>query len=304
MNARAASALLLALALGCAAAPAAGPEAGLAAVDPDAPIVRPLAQPGWVEVVAQVVASDDEAPSEARARAMARARQAAVEHVAGVRVQSGLLSFEQVRDADASSLVQTLLATRADALVLEERLITSQRVQVSGGYRLRVVLRAHVLDRRGATDPGFRTEIALGRNRFLEGEEVTLALRASRDARLYVLAITEDGAALLLPNGHLDDTRVPAGEWLHFPDEALHERGVRLIARLPEGRSEAREALVVVALRGDRTLGGMLPASGAAFRSVEASGAGQLLADLLSPLLDLPADEWTFDQVVYEVLER
>lgn len=160
--------------------------------------MRRLDQPGWVEVLAQVVASDDEAP--ARARAMARARQAAVEHVAGVRVKSGLLSFEQLHGEDSSSLVQALLTTRADALILEERLVTSQRIQMSGGYRVRVVMRAHVLDRSGATDPGFRTEIELGRTRFLDGEELTLALRASRPARLYVMSITENGAALLLPN--------------------------------------------------------------------------------------------------------
>ena len=77
-----------------------------------------------------------------RGRALAEARRAAVEHVAGVRVQSGLLSFERLEDANSSSLVQVLLATRADALILEEQLVSSQRLQLSGGYRVRVVLRA------------------------------------------------------------------------------------------------------------------------------------------------------------------
>ena len=257
-----------------------------------------------MEVAAQVVASDDEAPAQARDRARALARQAAVETVAGVRVQSGLLSYEQLRDADSSTLVQTLLATRADALIVQEQLVTSQRVQLPGGYRVRVVLRVHVLDRSEARDPGFETEVQLGRTRFLDGEEVTLALRANRDARLYVVALTEDGAALLLPNAHLPDSRVAAGEWLHFPDAELHERGVRLVARVPEGEQAAAEALLVVALRGDRTLGELVPASGSAFRTAQADAAGQLLADVLGPLLELPADAWSFDQTVYEVLSR
>ena len=200
--------------------------------------------------------------------------------------------------------MQTLLATRADALIVEEQLVTSQRVQLPGGYRVRVVLRVHVLDRGGARDAGFRTEVRLGRTRFLDGEEVTLALRASRDARLYVVALTEDGAALLLPNAHLPDTQVAAGEWLHFPDAQLHERGVRLVARVPEGEKAAAEALLVVALRGDRSLGGLVPASGSAFRTAQREAAGQLLADVLGPLLELPADAWSFDQTVYEVLSR
>ena len=281
--------------------PAAAPVTGL---DHHAPHVHRLEQPGCVEVVAQVVASDDEAPSSARGRALAEARRAAVEHVAGVRVKSGLLSFERLQDANSSSLVQALLATRADALILEEQLVSSQRLQLSGGYRVRVVLRAHVLDRSHGADPDFRTEIQLGRTRLLDGEELTLALRSSRGARLYVVSITEDGAALLLPNAHLPDTRVTASEWLRFPNQELLERGVRLVARVPEGKSATSEALVLVALRGDRALDGLVPAKGSTFHAVEASGAGQLLADLLGPLLDLPADAWTFDQAVYEILAR
>jgi hypothetical protein len=286
---------------GASAGASSAPVTGL---DHHAPQVRRLKQPGWVEVVAQVVASDDEAPSSARGRALAEARRAAVEHVAGVRVKSGLLSFERLQDASSSSLVQALIATRADALILEEQLVSSQRLQLSGGYRVRVVLRAHVLDRSQGVDPEFRTEIQLGRTRFLDGEELALALRSSRDARLYVVSITEDGAALLLPNAHMPDTRVAAGEWLRFPNPELLERGVHLVARVPKNRRATSEALVVVALRGDRALDGLVPAKGSTFRAVESSGAGQLLADLLAPLLELPADAWTFDQAVYEILDR
>ena len=301
------------LAAGCAGSPPSAvapptatemrnPEIGR--VDYDAPRVRRLARRGWVEVVAHVTASDDEAPTAARARAIARARQAAVEFSAGVRVRSSLLSFDQIRGADASSLVQALLTTRADALVVDEQLVAARRVQVSGGYRVRVVLRARILDRSQASDPDFYTELALGRTRFLDGEELSLAVRASRDARIYVVAITEDGAALLLPNAQLPDTRVAAGQWLRFPGRDLSERGVRLIARVPEGRDAASEALLVVALRGERSLTRFAPASRTAFHAVDANGAGELLADLLAPLIELPPDAWTFDQAVYEVLAR
>ena len=79
---------------------------------------------------------------------------------------------------------------------------------------------------------------------------------------------------------------------------------MRLVAQTPEGCTSSQEALVVVALRGDRRLDALVPASGDTFRAVEARGVGQLLSDLLAPLADLPPDEWTFDQVVYEVVDR
>ncbi len=312
-RARIAAALIAAAAAGgCATSPGVQPSLA-STVRPAAnfspsfevPAARRLGKAGWVEVVSQVVASDDEAPARARARALAQARQAAIELVAGIRVKTGLLSFEQVRGEDASSLVQLLSVARADALIVEERIVDSQTLDMSGdGYRLRLVVRARVLDRSAGSDSGFETEVKLGRERFLDGEEVTVSVRASEQARIYVLGITSSGAALILPNGYLDDTRVASGQWLHFPDDTLRKRGVRLIARVPEGSRAAREAVVVVALRGERVLRGLKPSSDESFLTVEATGAGHLLADLLSPLAKLPPDAWTFDQVAYEVLAR
>lgn len=270
-----------------------------------APTVRRLGEPGWVEVVAEVVAPESEAPAEARARALAEARRAAIESVAGIRVRSSLLSYEGVRESDASSLVQSLTASRADAMVLDERLAGSEMTPLAGrGYRMRVVLRARVLDRSTAGDPGFRLQMRIDRERFLAGEDVALSVRASRDARIYVLGISEDSAAVLLPNKWLADTRTEAGEWIRFPDGALRERGVRLVAQVPDGKDSAVEALVAVALRGDLELDNWMPSRGDAFRASDAQGAGRMLADLLAPLSDLPPDSWTFDQVVYEVYAR
>ena len=107
-----------------------------------------------------------------------------------------------------------------------------------------------------------------------------------------------------MPNGYFKDTWIGAGELLRFPNEDLRELGVRLVARVPEGRRSAKEALVVLALRDEYRLHSVLPASGERFRAVAAEGAGHLLADLLAPLADLPADAWTFDQIAYEVLAR
>ena len=300
---------LAALLLACAGAdpqPAALPDASEAiSSGAKAPKVRKLHQAGWVEVQAQVLASESESPAEARARAVADARRAAVEHVAGVRVRSSLVTYDGVRGADAASLVQSLTASRADALVVEEKLLGSKMLPIEmGGYRMHVLMRAKVLDRSTNRDPGFKLQVELDRERFLAGEDVALSVRSSRDANIYVLGITEDSAAVLLPNKWLADTAAEAGQWIRFPGDDLRERGVRLVAQVPDGRDSSTEALVAVALRGGHTLENLLPARGDAFRASDASGAGQLLADLLTPLSELPPDSWAFDQVVYEVYAR
>jgi hypothetical protein len=303
----AAAVLLFACASGDAAAPApdAAQLAPAAGAGQLAPAVRKLHRKGWVEVTAEIVAPESESPAAARERALAEARRAAVESVAGIRIRSSLISWEGVRGADASSLVQSLTASRADALVLDEQLVGAQMIPVSaGGYRMRVVLRARVLDRSKTSDPGFQIQVELDRERFLHGEDVALSVRASRDARIYVLGITEGGAAVLLPNRWLPDTRAGAGEWIRFPDAGLRDRGVRLVAEVPAGKRSATEALVVVALRGDHRLDNLMPLAGKSFRDSDAQGAGGLLADLLTPLADLPPERWAFDQLVYEVYSR
>jgi len=267
-----------------------------------APRVRTLRKRGWVEVEAVVLASDDEAPSAARRRALDRARQAAVEFVAGVAVRSSVLTLDHETGTGRSELLQALTATQSDALVIDEKLVDSEvSISRGSGYRVRVVLQARVLEHAGGSHAGFETEVRLNRDAYREGDPVELAVRATSDARIYVLGVSDAGAVVLLPNRHLQDTFVEADEWLRFPGEALAERGIRLQAALPEGRQESQEALIVVALRGQRRLRNLHPASGEAFRSVESEREMTLLSDFLSPLLSIPASDWTFDQLVYRV---
>ncbi len=292
--------LTLALLFAAAAVSAGDESAGYAA-----PEVRKLDARGSVEVKAQVVASDDESPSHARSRAMGLARQAAVEFVGGVRVKTGSLSFEQVRGSDSTNLLQVLTSVRADALMVEEELLRSRTIPLDhGGYRVEVVMRGRVLDRSHSGGSGFETEVRLPDTNLMEGDEIELSVRSNEDARIYVIGITDDGATVLLPNSFHSDTYVRGGRWLEFPDEALQKRGVRLVAAVPSGKRSVREALLVVALKGQRTLDTISPRSGESFRQVEANDTGRLVADLLQPLLDIPSDDWAFDQVVYEVMSR
>ena len=160
-------------------------------------------------------------------------------------------------------------------MMVEEKLLRSRTVPMdNGGYRLEIVTRGHVLDRSDSGDSGFETEVRLPSTNLIEGEEVKLSVRANKDARIYVIGITDDGATVLLPNSFHPDTRVCAGRWLEFPDETLYKRGVRLIAEVPDGKRSSREALLVVALKGRRTLESIKPRRGETFRQVEADDTG------------------------------
>ncbi|MBW1883613.1 MAG: DUF4384 domain-containing protein [Deltaproteobacteria bacterium] len=270
----------------------------------DAPRVRRMARRGWVEVEAAVLASDDESPAAARRRALKRARQAAVEFVAGVAVRSSVLLIDHESRTSSSSLLQALTATQSEALVIDEKLIDSD-VQISRGegYRARVLLQARVLEHKNGSRASFETEVRLNQNAFRAGDRVDLAVRASTDARIYVLNVNDEGAIVLLPNRHVPDTFVEADQWLEFPGRDLAAQGVALHAALPEGRRESQEVLLVVALRGKRRLRDLLPASSDGFRSAKSGQEMDLLNEFLSPLLSIPVRDWTFDQIVYRISE-
>ena len=272
------------------------------------PGVKRLAEPGWVEARASVIASNEESPRSALQHALAEARRKAVEYVSGVSVKSGLVSYRSVRDEEVSSLDQVLTLVHAAAVVVEERLLRKVMTPLrdGGGFRTSVVLHARVVDRVRGGDPGFRVDVDLGGERFRAGEYVSLALRSTRDACLYVIQVGDHGAVLLLPNSWIKKTCVEAGETLEFPGDELTSRGIRLKATLPSGREESVETLVVLALRPGHDLEGILQSDdqGSVFREEESAGAILMLGEFLAPLANVPAGEWAMTRAVYEVWSR
>ena len=267
----------------------------------EVPRVVPRGRKGWVEVEAEVLASDDESPAQARRRAIDRARLAAVEYVAGISVRSSVITLDQTTDTGASDLLQALTATQADALIVDEKLL-DHRMQMdpSGAFRVRVKMAARVLERDDRRAQ-FDTEVRLNADRFRSGERVEVSIRVSEAARIYVLAVSREGAVVLLPNRYMPDTRIDADEWLTFPGKDLEGRGVALQAVLPDDVDRTEEALLILAMRGSRRLESLFPASGDDFLQSDSGGAMGLASDFLSPLLNVPAEDWTFDQIVYSI---
>lgn len=280
-------------------------RAAAVVVDAALPVVTRLPQEGWVEVTAEVVASEDEAPADASRRARVVAHRAAVDEVAGTSVTAGTLRFIHETDKASSELAQMLAVTRSEAFVVDQVPGPDRVLPLSSGrgYRMQVSLKARVVDRRQNADPGFTVSVDLGRRRFRDGEDVTMSITSTRAARLYVVDVTDDGAVVLLPNAHQPDTRVPAGGTLRFPGTELSARGVGLKAQVPKGQSRSIETLVVVAVKGDAQLPSLQPTEGI-FRVEEARGAVRLLGDITAPLFKLPVSEWTVMQVPYEVWSR
>ncbi len=271
------------------------------------PDVRRTGRPGWVAVRARVTASEDEAPAQARQRARTKAHRAAIEYVAGVRVRSNLLSLETTGSDGRGGLIQLLSTVSSEALVVDEVIRSSRMTMLPhGGYRVDLEAEVKVLaPRRSDERAAFETELVLeGEGRYRDGDPLALAVRASRDARILVVVVGDDQATLLLPNRHQPDTRIAAGQWLRFPSARLLERGVRLEARVAEGRERSEEVVLAIAVRGDIALEDAFPASSGPFRSAPRERMPLALSALLSPLAELDTGDWAFDQEALRITAR
>jgi hypothetical protein len=273
-----------------------------------------LGRPGWVEVRAAVLSSGRETPDAAALRARRRARRMAVESISGVQVESSTILMDRLAGADAESLLETLTRTRADGLVVDERISEESMVPLAGGvgFVSRVVMQAQVLDRSASRDPGFEIALDMDATRIFVGEPIEVRIRSTRAARLYGLNLTPDGVRIVFPSRFLPQTAIGRGESLIFPPRSetgsVAAAQVEIVGQLAPGQRRAQEILLVIAIRGEhdplaRALSSS-PHTAEGLRGVEPGEAGRMISDYLAPLAALAPDRWAFDQIAFEIVGR
>ncbi len=249
-----------------------------------------------------VDAPPTESPAAALERAKADARKRAVEAM-GVSVKSGCVDLETLRGQTSALVVQCMVATGARGIVSRELVVgEGMKPTPGGGFQRWVRLRVHVIEWAPQARDAFRARMSIGgKSVFRSGEHLRVEVHASEASTLFLLNVAESGTTLLLPNEWVPEARVAGGSVFVFPSDRLRNRGVELVVEAPNGRTRSRETLLLVALKDGRTLPEVHTCPG--FCRGEASDGGRAVSDMLAPLAALPADEWTFAQVAYEVLQ-
>ena len=258
----------------------------------------------WIRASAEVVAPQAESPEAALQRAKALARRAAIELQAGISVRSAFLDYASMSGAHQETLIQSLMSTEVDGIVLEERVLEAPMKPLSeaGGYRRSVVLEVRVLARTPSDGHDLQVELALNRQTFRDGEAAEVRLRVSQDAAVQLINLTEVGATVLVPNAFLKTASLKRGERFVFPGPELERQGVRLSVRALPHRSVTRESLLVVAVRKGFEAAEIGFDGKEVFVRREGDKTTGLLAEILGPLLELPKGSWAFDHVAYRVL--
>jgi len=260
---------------------------------------------GWVEAEGQARLVNI-TPEEARRRALQDARERAIMFAVGIEVQAHTLMREEESDEWTGDAFYSLSQQTSAGRIVEEKPAEWESFEIPGKPLAIIVYRARiqvkVAEEKGVPDPDFEVEVAVNKERFLEGEEMRLAITATRKCYLNVLNLTAvDTVVVLLPHQYRQERLVVPGDTLWIPDADEKAMGIRYRVVLPAGREKATEMIKVVATREPHRFGqGMEKSS--IFNQVPTRQAA--LMELMRWMVQIPRDKRAEAQVVYEVRKK
>jgi hypothetical protein len=134
--------------------------------------------------------------------------------------------------------------------IIEEGVVNAAPAESAASAQMyRVLMKTGMVEETTGTDPAFKLEASLNRTSFLDGEEMKIRMKATRDCYVAVFIIMEDGKVLrLLPNRFKNSILLKTGEPFSFPDEADKRRGMKLVVHMPDNKA-GNESIYILALK-------------------------------------------------------
>lgn len=260
-----------------------------------------------VEVSHEVFAGD-KAPQEAHRTAVERAQAEAVRKAIGTQVRAERRVSSLEAEEEVVEHFSEVVRSSASGRVVDYEVLDEGPVSRGGNPFYRVRIRATVRPARGRSDPGFQVGLRLNeadrtyvaRSSLEESDEVVAEIESSQDAHITLFNVTPDTVQVIWPNAISEDTFVPAETAVQFPPPDLRARGLRLRAKVPDGKSQVSERLVAVATKQE------VPFQEVPDLYVEQ---GQLTTTQTSIqhlnrwLVDIPLDQRDVASVSYDVLK-
>jgi len=114
----------------------------------------------------------------------------------------------------------------------------------------RVKMKVGVLEKTSGFDPGFHIKVTLNQTRFKDGDEMQIHLKPTKDCFIFVFILLEDQKVIrLIPNQVRPNNFLESEVAYTIPNEEDRQKGRGLGVNTPQGKSVAKEAVYVIALR-------------------------------------------------------
>lgn len=260
---------------------------------------------GWYEAIAEAYVVNI-TPEEARRQALDNARNKALAHANGIDIQgTNLLRREEVA-GNINDVFYSISQQTHGGRIVEERVPVWEWYTLPADpqppiqvYRVRVQVK--VESGTGVPDPDFAVSIQLNKDHYRSGEEMEMAITATKPCHLTLFCLTAtDTVVVLLPHKYRQDRQVNPGDTLYVPDAQEKQRGIRYKVFTPLGRTQATETIKVIATKQDYTFG-----AGRETASIytQIPTYQDAYSEMLRWLMRIPRNERAEAQVTYIVIE-
>lgn len=202
----------------------------------------------WVQSTGRIVAGDQYTREQARAAAIAEAQKAAL-RLFGVEVKSRTLDFQQEGFHDDSQLLESVLQTTRQGRIVDEKVkdLGYQSIGDCRDCRYEVDYKACIVQAKDS-DSDFHVEVSLSQNHFIDGDQGSITVTATKDCYVYLYDVdTAGNASIIVPNERVPEVHLKAGDTFTYPDDEMKKSGIELVAQLPQDRNVSAEIIRAVA---------------------------------------------------------
>lgn len=224
------------------------------------------AQQGETVLIEQrVLLQEQLSPTAAKRRALEEAMAEAVRRVAGVRVNSSVVSTTTEDNTGTGgayrSIVQLDAAGRAtDAHIVSESWETAYTAGIGEQLYYRALFSITVERDVGAPDPGFTVDVSLPQEEYVahsidprRNDELVATVRVSKPSLVYAFSIADDSVTALVPSEFLAPVEAVPTAPFELPDATWRARGLRFRVTWPTNDESQGELLAIVALQEGRS---------------------------------------------------
>jgi hypothetical protein len=207
-----------------------------------------IAEEGTAWITAEGSGAMDRGKEEARKLALEDALRQARSQVIGSSITAESLAVNLKLSGGIAAAIPYLRVI--DTTILEEGMMNTIAAGNSASVKTyRVLVKAGIIEDRTGADPSFKLESSLNRLSFVDGDEMKITIKATKDCYAAVFIIMEDGKVLrLLPNRLKNTFFLKAGETFSFPDEADKHKGIKLVVHMLDNKV-GNESIYILAIK-------------------------------------------------------
>lgn len=186
---------------------------------------------------------------EARSVALRNARLNAIEKACGVRLQSESMVHDYSLAGDFINSVSYGEVIEEEVIEWETIIVQPSKNEIPN-IKLRVHIKANVVQQNIEPDPSFLIRLDLNKSIFQSGEELIMTLSSTKECYLTILNITANNEVIvLLPNEYHKENKIAERENFIFPSEQDRANGIRFrVSNIP-GHRGSNEIIKVIATK-------------------------------------------------------